>query len=145
MVGQLEAALEAPRRDAAIEVLHLFALGRGLLAADRQAVLLDGDVEVVLGEARHRHGDAVVVVADLFDVVGRIAVAVVEAGLRVQQIHHAVETDGGAHKGGEINTSHSHILLLSNMVELPGSTTIGRTHYALLQSGPEFRHPLRHP
>ncbi len=43
---------------------------------DEQRRLLDLDVELVLAEAGDRHGDAVLVIAEPLDVVGRVAVGI---------------------------------------------------------------------
>ena len=73
-VGQHEAALELARGDAAVQ--EGAALGVvGLAAADHQLVVLQGDREVVLGEAGDGEGDPVAALVALLDVVGRIAVA----------------------------------------------------------------------
>ncbi|MPL71148.1 hypothetical protein SDC9_16919 [bioreactor metagenome] len=77
-IGQHEAALEGACGDAAVQEDPLAQIV-GLPAADHQCPVLHGDREVILGEARHRKGDAEGVGAVLFDVVRRVGVG---AGLR---------------------------------------------------------------
>jgi hypothetical protein len=72
-VGQHEAALELACGDAAVQEGAAFGVVR-LAAADHQLVVLQGDREVVLGEAGDGEGDPVGGLAPLLDVVGRIAV-----------------------------------------------------------------------
>src|SRR3546814_5418799 len=72
VVGEVEAALEGAGGDAAVEDARLVVFRLLLLAGDHQAVLLGGDVQLVLREAGDRHDDAIGVVADLLDVVRRI-------------------------------------------------------------------------
>src|SRR3712207_7276821 len=56
------------------------------------------------------HGDAILALAPLFDVVGR-PVGLDPAGV-VEQVEHAVEADRGAIQGGEVEVGpHRHILL----------------------------------
>src|SRR5882724_896356 len=102
VVGQLEAPLEGAPGDAAMEELAVV-IRLGELARDDERVLLGGDADVALAEAGHRHGDAVGVLAEHFDVVGRIGkCALVDARGGVEQARHPVETDGGTEQGGEI-------------------------------------------
>src|SRR6516162_1728772 len=116
VIGELEAALEGAAGDAAIEELLL--LGRLLLLArDEQRIGLLGDREVALGEARHRHDDAIGVIARLLDVVGRIAEGgVIDPSGRIQQTGKAVETDGRPEQRAEIESLHGPYSPLSNMV-----------------------------
>src|SRR5262249_39111438 len=76
-VRQHESALELTRRDPAVEVLP--GLLVALTTADRELVFLDGDVELVAGEARNRQRDAqplwpAVFSGDPLDIIGRITV-----------------------------------------------------------------------
>src|SRR5204862_305813 len=66
-------ALELARGDAAVQINPLRIVR--LLAADDELVVFDRDAEVAHGETRHRKGDAQRVLAELFDIIGRIAVA----------------------------------------------------------------------
>jgi predicted enzyme related to lactoylglutathione lyase len=71
---------------------------------------LDAQVDRV--EARHRHADAVGVLIDEFDIVGRVARRIVVVRVEgVEQRAETVEADGGAVKRGKIEMSHMHILL----------------------------------
>src|SRR5439155_18942129 len=60
MVGELEAALESARCDAAVEERALL-IRFFLLASDRESVLLHLDLDVFLAEPGDRHGDAVLI------------------------------------------------------------------------------------
>src|SRR5262245_11111601 len=106
VIGELETALEVARGDAAVQELALLLLGL-LGAGDGERLLLDVDAELVLAEAGHRHGNAVLVIAEPLDVVRRVARrGLVEPGHRVEQVEQAVEADGGAIEGGKIDGSH---------------------------------------
>src|SRR3546814_15455182 len=59
-------------------------------------------------EAGDRHHDAIGVLADLLDVVGRIAQGAFLAH-RVQGLKQAVEADGGAIGRGKVDGTHVHI------------------------------------
>src|SRR5690606_24400039 len=74
VVGKLEAALERAGRDAPMQEHTLLIVGL-LVAGYDQGLLFDLDLEFIFGEAGDRHGDAVLVVAETLDVVGRVAVA----------------------------------------------------------------------
>ena len=108
MVGELESALEAPRSDAAMQEGGVLLLG-ALLAANGERVLLHVDGEVVLAETGDGHGDAILVLADALDIVGRVARGIaLEAGQRIEQRAEPVEADGGAIKWGKIKVPMSH-------------------------------------
>src|ERR1700757_28585 len=109
MVGEFETTLEGAAGDAAIEVLLL--LGRlVLLARDEQRVALLGQRQIAIAEARHRHDDAIGILARLLDVVGGIAEsAVIDPGGRIQQTRQTVETNGRTEQGAEIESLHGSI------------------------------------
>ena len=67
------------------------------------------DVDLVALEAGHRERDPVAVVAQLLDVEGRIIVLLGTAGA-LQEIEEPVEADGRAAIGGEVVTTHVHVL-----------------------------------
>ena len=70
------------------------------------------DVQVVRAEARDRHADAVGVLIDELDIVGRVARRIVVVGAEgVEQRAETVEADSGAVKRSKIEMSHLHILL----------------------------------
>ena len=107
MVGEIEAALERTAGNAAVQIARAVVL-LGDAAFDEQGVFLHRDGDIVLAEAGNRHDDAVGVVGQLLDIVGRIGsrgVAVI-VQRRFQQARNAVETDGGAEQGGQIETGH---------------------------------------
>src|SRR4051812_16600908 len=95
MVGELEAALEVASGDAAVEVFLALVRVRRALPGDQELVLLLGQVQLGLGEARNRHHDPVGVVAGLLDVVRGVAVGGLASHV-VEQVEHTVETDAGA-------------------------------------------------
>ena len=72
-LSQHKGALELAGRDAAVEMDAVGVVG--LLAADDELVFLDRDRQVGHRKPRHRQGDAQLVLAELLDTVGRIAVA----------------------------------------------------------------------
>ena len=74
-------------------------------AADDERRLLHVDLELVLVKAGDRHRNAVLVVAETLDVVGRVAVDVVAADA-VQKLGKPVEADGRTIEGGKIELSH---------------------------------------
>src|SRR5262245_43832651 len=93
VVGELEAPLDRAGGDAAVQELALLVIGL-LLGADAEHLLLDVDMDLVLAEAGHRHGDPVLVVGEPLDVVGRIGGrAGVEAGHGVEQVEEPVEAN----------------------------------------------------
>ena len=71
MVFKTEAPLEGARGNAAMEKFGIL-LFLGLFAAHGEVVFLDFDVEIIVAESGHRHGNAVVVLALSFDIVGRV-------------------------------------------------------------------------
>ena len=101
-----EFPLETAGGDAAMEegALLLLAL---LLAANGERVLLRLEVQVVRAEPRDRHADAVRVLVDKLDIVGRIARRiVVERAECVEQRAETVEADGGSVKRSKIEVYH---------------------------------------
>src|SRR5262249_18273007 len=118
VIGELEAPLEGACGDASVQELTTLVLGL-LLTADVEDLLLDVDLQLVLGEASNRHGDLVLVVGESLDVVGRIrGSAGVEAGHGVQQIEQPVEADRGAIEGGKIDLVHHKSSCGSDVVHL---------------------------
>ena len=95
-VGQLEAALEGPRGDAAVKNLAAVLFGvLVLLALDRQHVAVRLDRDVLVGKARYGHRDAIGIVAGALDIVGRIALAAFRLRERIKHREEPVEADGG--------------------------------------------------
>src|SRR6185437_10035746 len=105
MVGQLKSALEVAAGDAAIEILLALIRVRRALAGDQELVLLLGQAELGLGEARNRHDDPVGVVASPLDVVRGVAVGSL-AGDVVEQVEHTIEADGRAIERRIIESTH---------------------------------------
>ena len=99
MIGQLEAMLEGPPGDAAMQVGDLLLLGIVDLAAHGQDVLLDHQLEVILAETRDSQGDLVVVLAGAHDVVRRVGGFLRVAERRLEQIVQAVEADRVTEQG----------------------------------------------
>ena len=106
MVGQLEAALEGARRDAAMQELSVL-VGGLFLALHRQCLFLDLDVDLELAEAGDRHGDPVLVVAEALDVIGRISGRRrCRSRKRRRAADQPVEANGRTIQGGKIEVSH---------------------------------------
>src|SRR5215207_3890957 len=105
VIGEVETLPEAAGRDAAVEILRAFGLGV-LLTRDEERVLLLDEFDLRRGEARHRHGDAILVVARLLDVVGW---PVRGRGRLIEHVEQPIEADGRPVQGGEV-VPHSHIL-----------------------------------
>ena len=75
-IRQDEGALKLPRGDAAVQELPL-AVGLVLAAMtlDHQLIVLGGDADVPGREPGHRQGNPQPILADPFDVIGRVTVA----------------------------------------------------------------------
>ena len=96
VVGQVELPLERAGRDAAVQV---FAFGLfGFVALDRHDVLLGRHRDFVGREAGHRERYLVAVVAEPFDVIGRVVVLGRPLG-GFREVKKAVETDGRTPEG----------------------------------------------
>src|SRR5688500_5828825 len=97
MVSQRELAFKAAVGDAAVQVglatlIFLF----GSSAADRQHVLLYRDVQLRLLETGNSHGNFIIVLRQLGDVVRRVTgAALIELDSAVYQLRQMVETNGG--------------------------------------------------
>src|ERR1700680_4469945 len=99
MGGEREAALEGASGDALVEDLVGVLAVRLLLAADGEGIFLRLDRELLVGETRHRKGDAVGVLAGALDVVGRVARRRIHAPERIEERKQAGVAGGGT--GGE--------------------------------------------
>ena len=75
-------------------------------AGHDQRVVLDRHVEVLRTETGHRHGQAIGVVAGLFDVVGRIALRFLAGSGGVHETSQPVKANGGTEKRSKINSRH---------------------------------------
>ncbi len=106
MLGKLEATLESTSRNAAMEEPVRFAFRLAALALDGQHVLARFDGQFAVLEARDGHGDAVGVVARSLDIVGRVALGIIDPSGSVQHLEQAVEADGGTIQRGKINVTH---------------------------------------
>src|ERR1700722_2320449 len=105
-VGELERALEGAGRDALVKhVAVLLLVLVALLAADGKGIFLSDDGELRLGKARYRDGDAILIVAGAFDIVGRVTGCRAVDAL-IEQRKQAVKPDGGTIKRCEIESSH---------------------------------------
>ena len=113
MVGDAEAALEGASGNTAMQV-GLVPVVLALVAADDQVMLAELDLQVILREAGHRHGDAVGLLVLLFDVVGRIAEAgLVHVGNGLQQARQTVKADRRTEQRTEIKSATHDTLLMS--------------------------------
>jgi hypothetical protein len=106
MISKAEALLEGAGGDAAMENLHALRLRMLLAVHEERAFLLD-DLDLVRCEARDRHGDAVLIVLNLLDVVGRPS-----HGLDlVEHVEQTVEANRRAVERRKVERcSHSYIL-----------------------------------
>ena len=107
MVGKAERLLEAPVGNAAMQELLLLSLRLLLGAGNEQAVTFLRQFDFVGSEAGNSHTDAVLVVADFLDVVGR-PLGTYGA---VEHVEQPVEADGRTIERCEVEGSHNHILL----------------------------------
>ncbi len=106
VIGKLETALERARGDAVMQIPRLFAFAAGNAAADHQDVGLHRHLQVVLLEPGHGHADAIGVIAQLFDIIGRKLGRGVPVLRLVEQAVEAVEPDAGAKQGRKVESSH---------------------------------------
>ena len=120
-----------------------------LLNAGRRDDGLEREMEAaagILAEAGHRHGDAVGVLAGLFDVVGRVGQGrVVDLERRLHQAGHAVEPDGRAQQRREIVTAHGHILRMSDKRITGCRLRAPRSGTPCRLAGPDPDRASRHP
>src|SRR5687768_688379 len=110
MLGEIEALTEWPSGDSTVQNLGVLLLLTVLVPSDKQRVLLLDEFDLVRGEARQGHGDAVVVLAGPLDIVRRPVRLRVRSRRLIEQLEQAVEANGRAIKGGEVVGSHGHIL-----------------------------------
>jgi hypothetical protein len=80
------------RRQSVMQVMSVDLLR--LPAGNHQQVGLSGDREIVQPEAGHRHDNAVGILADLLDVIGRIVFHRLKAVCAVEQIEKTIKADG---------------------------------------------------
>src|ERR1700730_5849251 len=113
IVGEVELAPERTSRDALEQVVVITVLR--LAAFHGQHVLLCRDGDLLRLEAGQSERDAIVILTDACDVVGRIVVLALQPERIVDEVEQAIETDGRPPAGAETEVSHSHILHLSNM------------------------------
>src|SRR5258708_3223379 len=113
IVGEVELAPERTSRDGLEQVVVIAVLR--LAAFYGQHVLLCRDGDLLRLEAGQSERDAIVILTDACDVVGRVIVLALQPERIVNEVKQAIETDGRPPDGGEIEVSHSHILHLSNM------------------------------
>src|SRR5215207_2491214 len=71
-VGELEATLESTRGNALVKNFAAVFRAVGFLAGNGQGVLVQLDVEIIRPETGNGHGDAILIIADALDVIGRI-------------------------------------------------------------------------
>src|ERR1700716_8890 len=109
IVREVEAPLERPARNAAVEIVGLTLLL--VRAADEdQRVAVTDDADLLGLEARDRERDAIAVLAGSHDIAGRIVVLGFEAKALVHQIENAIEADARPPERIQIWVPHNHIL-----------------------------------
>jgi len=91
---------------------------RTAAAARRPLAIAAGGTKAFYGNptAGDRQGDAVAILTGPNDIVGRIVVLDFKVLCVIQQIENAIEADGGTPQGRKVESPHSHILRVSNMV-----------------------------
>src|SRR5690606_14905791 len=119
MISKLEPALERAPGDAAVQILAVVIAG--FLAGDEQHVPLLRHGQFILVKARHRHGDAVIVLTHLGDVVGRPIVELLDAARRLKCVDKTIEADARPEQRRKVECcSHSHILLEATWIQDAG-------------------------
>src|SRR3569832_299285 len=139
ILGQLEAQLEGALGNAAMEELTSLAFAlRSLGTLDDEAVLFGLETQVAVGKAGDGDRDAIGVLADLLDVVGRIGLGFLahEAGEAVEQ---PVEADGRTIEGGKIVGLHLHILRSEQRDDVRVSHTPSRNRRRRIPGWPGSR------
>jgi hypothetical protein len=108
VVGEREAPLERAVGDAAIdELAALFVALIGLAAGDEQYVLLGRDVDLFGLEPGDRELDALIVLALLDEVEGRVVFLGLPDRAVLEHVEQAVEADGRAPVGRKVEcTAH---------------------------------------
>lgn len=99
-VGELEATLKCPRRNAAMQEPTGVAF-LGLTAGDDQLVALRDDLDLLRTEASNRERDTVAVLAFLFDVERRLGLRL-GARRGLEKVEETVEADGRAAIRGKV-------------------------------------------
>lgn len=90
VVGKLEASLEGAGGNTAVQVLPILTAFIRLLTRNHEHVLFLRDGQVVLREAGNRHADAVVVLANLYNVVRRPVIDRRETARGFKRIEHSI-------------------------------------------------------
>src|SRR5882724_10919908 len=109
IVGEVELVPERTSRDALEQVLVITVLY--LAAFHGQHVLHCRDGDILRLETGQSERDAIVVLTDACDVVGRIVVPALQPERIIDEVEQTIEPDGRPPHGGEIEVSHNHILL----------------------------------
>src|SRR4051794_32043661 len=129
IIGQVKLPLERPRGNAPVEI---FAFGSvRLISLDGHRVLLGSHRDFVGCKARNRKRNLVAILAETFDVVGRI---VVLAGTlcRFNEVEKAVEANGRTPQGGEVVSAHSQILQGAKWIRTTPDTAGARLSFPTL-------------
>ena len=72
VVGELEAVLEGPAGNAAVQIAALLVLGLRDMATDLQHVILDRHFDIVVAKSGNGHGDTVSILVPCLDIVRRV-------------------------------------------------------------------------
>src|ERR1700682_2698768 len=108
VIGEVKFAPGRTCRDALEEVLVIAVFC--LTPFHGQHVLLCRDGDLLRLEAGQSERDAIVVLTDACDVVGRVVVFALQTKRIVDEAEQTIEPDGRPPHGGEIEVSHNHIL-----------------------------------
>src|SRR5690606_36668270 len=120
--------LERAPRDTSVQILAVVIAG--FLAGDEQHVPLLRHGQLILVKARHRHGDTVIVLTHLCNVVGRPIVELFDAACRLECVDKSVEADARPEQRRKVECcSHSHILLEATWVQDAGIRPAHRSRW----------------
>ena len=92
MVGELEAPLEGPRGDPAVNKILIVARLR-LTTLHGQKMRFLGDLDVVGAKTGQRHGNAVAVITDLLDIIRWPARGSLHPGCLVEHVKQPIKAD----------------------------------------------------
>ncbi|MCY1459198.1 hypothetical protein D9M71_766500 [compost metagenome] len=112
MIRQAERQLEGALGNALVQVGHLFGAVVALATGNGQDAFFDLQVEVLLLETGCGYHDAIVVIAMLFHVVGRVAATGLVTRRGFEQVVETVEANGMTEQWSKRESGgHGHYLL----------------------------------
>jgi lysophospholipase len=106
VISELKATLECASGDTLIEIFGLFSgLFDLLFAADDERIFFRFDRQFLIGKASDRNRDAIIVLVETLDIVGRVAVSL-RVGELIDHFEQAIETNRIAVEWRQIKTTH---------------------------------------